>query len=120
MPNDPLFSLNSAKDIQAINIIENLQGKGDSTPFQSGKIQVNGKFYNIQFVNNNGKTYVDVKREFKGVFSYFRNRWGNQHTRCANELKGSIKNILQSKEYVLVKNNYNALLEIGRKTNLKS
>ena len=120
MPDDVLFSLNKAKDLNAINIVEHLSGQENDTPFQSGKVQVNGKFYDIQFVNHNGKTYLDVKRDFRGFFSFFRNRWGNKHTNCANELKGTIQNILASKKYVLVKNNYNALLDIGRKSNMES
>lgn len=119
MPDDVLFSLDKAKDLKAINIIENLQGKDGDVDFQSGKVKVNGKFYDIQFVKDNDKVYVDVKRDFKGVFSYFRNRWGNKHTNCANELKSSIVKILKSKEYVLTKNNFDALLSLARNSKIR-
>ncbi|MCR5813106.1 MAG: hypothetical protein K6G15_01250 [Desulfovibrio sp.] len=120
MVEDIMFSLNKANDLKATDIVEHLRADEKSNDFQSGKIQVNGKYYDIQFVKNDQKIYVDVKRDFKGIFSYFRNRWGNKHTNCANDLKSSIKNILASKEYVLVKNNFDALLAIGRKANMNN
>ncbi len=109
---DIKLSLNSIKDLEAIDLVDKFT---ENNEFTSGKIKLNGKTYNITFINNEGKNSLKVEREFKGLFGAFRNKHCNRLTSHAVDLMAKLKQTLESKEFALIRNNYYKLLDLAQK-----
>jgi len=76
-----------------------------------GRIQANGKFYNVKFLE--GGT-AEVRRNFTGAFSWFRNMWCSRTTH-AKALQANINAILShsnSDEYRILSGSHQKLLGI--------
>ena len=94
---------------------EDEQGK-----LHDGCIKSNGNYYNVKFLE--GGT-AEVRRNYQGPFSWFRNRWCSHETTRAKALQEKINTILSqsdSNEYRILSGTHTKLLNLVRTSKEKT
>ena len=118
MPEDFNVTIASSKDLRSIDVVD--QFRDDNKNFKDGLIRLNGKAYRVSFSKEGDQSFVKVEREYRGLFAAFRNKHSNKNTVHARELAQRFKTILDSKEYKLVRNNYDKLMAIAQSSGTKT
>jgi hypothetical protein len=118
MPGDFNVTIAASKDLRSIDVVD--QFRDDNKNFKDGLISMNGKAYRVSFFKEGDQSFFKVEREYRGLFAGYRNKHSSKNTVHARELAQRLKTILGSKEYALVRSNYDKLMSIAKSSGNKT
>lgn len=108
-------------DVSNLSTGRLLAGFEDKTgALHDGRIKSNGHYYEVKFLE--GGT-AEVRRNYQGLFAWFRNRWSSHETTRAKALQEKINTILsqsKSDEYRILSGTHRQLLGIIEKSTAKT
>ncbi|MBP5284988.1 MAG: hypothetical protein ILO34_02620 [Kiritimatiellae bacterium] len=107
--------------VNDVSIARVVTGFGtESGAMKDGRIKVDGKIYEVKFLEG-GTT--EVRRNYQGIFAWFRNKYCHKNTATALALQSKIDNVLSqadTKEYKIISGTHRKLLGLLEKSTARN
>ena len=107
---DISLSLSHAADASIGRVLGGFETENGK--MQDGRIQLNGKIYEVKFLE--GGT-AEVRRNYQGFFASFRNKYCHKDTKHALALEAKVNEVLKqsgTKEFKMISGTHQKLLEL--------
>ena len=105
---DISLQLRRIKDVSLGRVLAGFEDEDGK--MQAGRIKLNGKIYEVKFLDGGTS---EVRRNYQGIFGWFRNRFCHKDTTCALALQAKINEVLaqaRPDEYRILSSTHRQLL----------